>query len=413
MRLLNTWLVCLLKISFKIRLGIFMLSLLLGIVFVLFSQASGPLLAIPVSLAVWLFKPRGAFVCVGLTVLALAVANSIISRGLFWSGPLQVEFLTGTIALLTEGFFISYLRYLLDLAETAKLQSLQAEQQKLVAYEQQLEAQQAEQRMTTAYEQQRQLNQLKDQFILHVNHELRTPLTSLAGWLEILSLYHESLDSDTLANYLHKATDGCDALIHLVNSILTVAQMNGNVKPSQFEVCSVAQVVREELEQLDPREAEASTLQMDIPEYLTVWANQQNLRQILRNLLSNAVKYSPRHTLVVISAVLENTTAQETDLAPQVSISVKDAGPGIPSSELPLLFEKFVRLRRDVTGVVPGCGLGLYISKQLVEAMGGKIWVESSGRAGEGSRFCFTLPGAAIPLSARTSEKESLSEVVS
>jgi signal transduction histidine kinase len=75
-----------------------------------------------------------------------------------------------------------------------------------------------------------------------------------------------------------------------------------------------------------------------------------------------------------------------------VCVSVQDTGPGIPPSEAPVLFGKFVRLKRDLVGSVRGTGLGLYISKQLVEAMGGNIWVESTGIAGQGSRFSFTIP---------------------
>jgi hypothetical protein len=79
-----------------------------------------------------------------------------------------------------------------------------------------------------------------------------------------------------------------------------------------------------------------------------------------------------------------------------------------------LLFERFVRLKRDLSTPVRGCGLGLYISKQLVQAMGGHIWVESSGRAGEGSRFCFTLPDAAdTSLPARASDLSRATKVVS
>jgi signal transduction histidine kinase len=73
-------------------------------------------------------------------------------------------------------------------------------------------------------------------------------------------------------------------------------------------------------------------------------------------------------------------------------------GPGIPPAEIPLLFEKFVRLQRDIAGSIRGTGLGLYICKQLVEAQEGRIWVESSGRTGEGSRFCFILPAASLAL---------------
>jgi len=112
-------------------------------------------------------------------------------------------------------------------------------------------------------------------------------------------------------------------------------------------------------------------------------------------LFSNAFKYSPRQTLVLIKAAYEDAeNASVKDAVPHVAISVKDAGLGIPPAEQSLLFEKFVRLKRDLKGTVRGSGLGLYISKQLVEAMGGHIWIESSGRTGEGSCFCFTLPSA-------------------
>jgi len=112
-------------------------------------------------------------------------------------------------------------------------------------------------------------------------------------------------------------------------------------------------------------------------------------------LLSNAFKYAPKQTPVIIRAVIREGAGRETGAPAQVCISVEDAGPGIPPAERALLFEKFVRLKRDTTGTVRGTGLGLYISKHLVEAMGGSIWVESTGREEEGSRFCFTLPVAA------------------
>ena len=75
---------------------------------------------------------------------------------------------------------------------------------------------------------------------------------------------------------------------------------------------------------------------------------------------------------------------------------MQDAGPGIPPEDIPLLFGKFVRLKRDLASSIRGTGLGLYLSKQLVAAMGGSIWVESTGVAGQGSRFYFTLPAPAF-----------------
>ena len=121
------------------------------------------------------------------------------------------------------------------------------------------------------------------------------------------------------------------------------------------------------------------------------------------NLISNVLKYSPKHTTVVVSGQLYDNATVNGNSRPQVCVSVQDAGLGIPPSEIPVLFGKFVRLKRDLVGSVRGTGLGLYISKQLVEAMEGNIWVESSGIAGQGSRFSFTLPSA-TPV---TAEKES------
>jgi len=84
----------------------------------------------------------------------------------------------------------------------------------------------------------------------------------------------------------------------------------------------------------------------------------------------------------------------KTQALPPWSVCVKDEGPGIPPALAPLLFEQFVRLPRDLSGPTPGTGLGLYISRQLVEAMGGRIWIESTGLPDQGSCFCFALPQA-------------------
>jgi signal transduction histidine kinase len=108
------------------------------------------------------------------------------------------------------------------------------------------------------------------------------------------------------------------------------------------------------------------------------------------------MKYSPLYSRIVISARCLDINRGGTTASSDVCISVTDEGPGIPPSDVPLLFNKFVRLKRDLAGTVRGTGLGLYISKQLVQGMDGRIWIESAGKEGEGSRFCFTLPSAAV-----------------
>ena len=238
----------------------------------------------------------------------------------------------------------------------------------------------------------KELERRKDEFIMHVSHELRTPLTALTGFLELINEYSGRLDEPTKARFFYRALENCQELSRLVNAVLDVLQVNHNAKPAQPTHLALAPLVHEIIAQLDPRKAQQYLFQVNIPEQLTVWADEQYLRHVLRNLLSNACKYAPQQTEVIISATHHERLERETPSIPQVRISVQDAGPGIPPAEQALIFEKFTRLKRDLASSVRGTGLGLYICKQLVDKMDGHIWVESSGQPGEGSRFCFTLP---------------------
>jgi signal transduction histidine kinase len=155
--------------------------------------------------------------------------------------------------------------------------------------------------------------------------------------------------------------------------------------------------VYEVLERFDPKSVQEHSIHVHIPEYIVVRANAQYFRQVLRNLLSNAFKYAPAGTPITISASLYGIVVDPKHAAPEISICVADAGPGIPPGELPHLFGQFVRLRRDTSGRVRGSGLGLFLSRQFVEAMDGRIWVESEGIEGKGSSFYFTLPCVVRP----------------
>jgi len=252
---------------------------------------------------------------------------------------------------------------------------------------------------TLQVEEQQRLNQLKDQIIVHVSHELRTPLTAVVGYVELLLKHQGELDAATQAGWVDGVKQGCDELELLINSILDAARVDRDGQNLHLEPTPVAPTVREVLASFDPREVHAYAVRLDLPEHLTVWADQHALRRVLRNVLGNAFKYAPKQTPISISAALSRHPSESADAAAQVCIRVEDRGPGIPPAELPLLFQQFGRLQRDLAGKVRGSGLGLYISRQLVEAMHGRIWVESSGKPGEGSCFCFTLPSAAQPAS--------------
>ncbi len=247
-------------------------------------------------------------------------------------------------------------------------------------------------RLEGAYEQQRRLNELKDQFVLNVSHELRTPLTQVYGYLELLETYHNTLTSDKQVEYIRKATRGCEALLPLINTILDAPGTDSYKTPLEIQELFVADLVHEVLEQFEPLQRREHPVYVEIAKGLVVQADRQFLCQVMRNLLHNTFKYTPPQTPVCVVATLNDPVPQHPSGTSQVCICVQDAGPGIPPEDIPLLFGKFVRLKRDLAGPIRGTGLGLYISKQLVEAMGGRIWVESSGIAGKGSRFYFTLP---------------------
>jgi signal transduction histidine kinase len=373
MRILSVLSRHLLSWPYAVRLGIVVGLFLLCLILLVFgfpSPYDGSLFALPVALAAWLFKGRGALLCIGCILVVLGITYQVRANGLGPSSRLTV-LLIGAIALMAEGTVIVYLRHAQDLVQGAQLKMQQAQQAELHAQ--------------MAYEYQRKDNHLKEDLLAHLGHELRTPLTAIGGYLELLQLPQEHLDPPQQAEFVAKAIESHDELVGLVNTILQALTVTEEFPPASSELLSVSRVVQEVLEHLDPATVQDYTLQVQIAESIQVWADPQFLRQILRNLLSNAFKYAPPQTVVCIEAA-------QRDSASSVCLYVQDAGPGIPPNEQPLLFEKFVRLKRDRFGTVPGSGLGLFICRQLVDAMHGRIWVESTGVAGEGSRFCFTLP---------------------
>ena len=252
-----------------------------------------------------------------------------------------------------------------------------------------------------SYEEQRQLNQLKDQMLLNVNHELRTLMTSIYGYLELLHDHHKQLDAETQELFFKQAIKGCEEFQVHVNVVLNTLKVGNNARPLSIESLSVAHVVTAVLDLFDPTKKHGYTIKHDLSDALFVKADRQSLYQVLRNLLSNDFKYAPQGTTITICALLEKQA--ETQV---IRIEVKDEGHGIPPTDIPLLFNRFVRLQRDLNSTINGSGLGLYISKQLVEAMQGRIWVESTGIDGEGSCFFIELP-AASPVVQEQNDKDA------
>jgi len=252
--------------------------------------------------------------------------------------------------------------------------------------QQRLQQERVNAELRAAFEQQKALDVLKDQFMMTASHELRTPLTAVQGYIELLEQYNGTLTSEMRGQFIGKARRGCDELTLLLSNIMDASRLQVDRTAMKPERIVVQKSVEHVLTILDAMLArDERSLEVSIPPSLCIQADEIRVRQVFLNLLGNALKYSPAGTGIEVSAMRHER---------YVHVSVRDYGAGIPPDDQPRLFERFVRLERDMNSPVRGTGLGLYISRQLVEAMGGTIWVESTGQQGMGSTFTFTLPAA-------------------
>lgn len=256
--------------------------------------------------------------------------------------------------------------------------------------------------VSTAYARVRQLDELKDRFITNVNHELRTPVMTVLGYLDFLQRTWQALPAEQVARSFQKAREVSDHLMQLIQSILDARRID-ETRLEQLEPVELRAVCEQALQLVGPREAQLANRQVTfaIPEGLAVWGESVRLQQVITNLLSNAGKYSPPGTPIAIAATIVSQPIREQSRGKRgqankarnlVEITVRDYGFGIPPDQVDLLFNRFVRLPRDLASTIVGNGLGLYLCRTLVTAMSGQIWVESSGVSGEGSTFHVRLP---------------------
>ncbi|MCQ1986068.1 PAS domain-containing sensor histidine kinase [Arthrobacter sp. zg-Y844] len=224
----------------------------------------------------------------------------------------------------------------------------------------------------------------QEEFVASVSHELRTPLTSIMGYLD-LALDEEGL-SPVVTSALNVALRNSERLLALVSDLLSVA--SGATKMDRRPV-DLAEIVRAGVVSVSPKATAGRVdLVSEIPASLTADADPQRLAQVVDNLLSNAVKYSPDGGTVTIRLGQDDHA---------VRLSVADTGIGMSEAEQEKVFTKFFRSRRAVASAVPGVGLGLVITKNIVESHGGKLSFVSS--PGQGSEFTVSLP---LPLAAET-----------
>lgn len=213
-------------------------------------------------------------------------------------------------------------------------------------------------------------------------HELRTPLTILRGYIEVFEDELASQLNPEMKDFMFKMQASAETLAAFVNNILNVARVEENQLTLQLHEETWSSLIKGVIDDMQLRaQVHGKTIEYKVAEGLpAVAVDKVSIYEVLNNLLDNAIKYSGAGQRIVVSSKLTQDGMVET--------TIQDFGMGIPESVMPNLFDKFYRSHRS-RAQIGGTGLGLYLSKAIVAAHGGQIWVRS--KEGEGSTFGFTL----------------------
>lgn len=226
----------------------------------------------------------------------------------------------------------------------------------------------------------KEIEQMKSDFISTVSHELRTPLTSIKGYIATLLHPATKFDGATQRDFLQIMNREADRLSGLISDLLEVSRIESEkfrMNPRVLDLVPIVNQMVEKYRELNRKH----TFEIGSPEALEVEIDGTQIEYVLHHLMSNAVKYSPKGGKIEVALL---------KVEDKIYVSVKDQGVGIPFDEQEKIFDRFHRVDNRPTRWAYGWGLGLFIVRKVVEAHGGRIWVESA--LGGGSKFTFTLP---------------------
>jgi signal transduction histidine kinase len=247
----------------------------------------------------------------------------------------------------------------------------------------------------------------KSEFLAHMSHELRTPLNSILGFSELLQNPTLGSLNEKQARYADNIHKSGKHLLALINDLLDLSKVEAGKLELQPETFSLPDAIKAAFRIIWPQaEAKQQVLELQVADDLpTIRADVVRFKQILCNLLSNAVKFTPAAGRITVTAQRgargEGLGARDSsplDPTPHtlqsdefVELAVQDTGIGIKAEHLPKLFQPFTQLEDTLTKSAQGTGLGLALTKHLVELHGGQVWAESAGE-GQGSTFTIWLP---------------------
>ena len=230
----------------------------------------------------------------------------------------------------------------------------------------------------------RESEKLRSELMATLSHELRLPLTSIRGYTSALLMDDINWSEEKRREFLRRADEECESMEVMIKDILDSSIIDVNQLSLEMEPVRLQYLARDIVSEIQ-RRAKTHQMIVDIPaEFPLVDADPRWIKQVFRNILENAIKYSPDGGLIVLRGDVRST---------DVVISIADQGIGISPEDLIPLFEKFFRVRSALHYHVAGTGLGLPVARAVIEAHGGRIWVES--KVGQGTTVFFSLPKAA------------------
>lgn len=238
---------------------------------------------------------------------------------------------------------------------------------------------------TAAVERLRELDHLKSSFLANMSHELRTPLNSILGFSEVLLLGLDGPLTDLMTNDVQLIARNGKHLLSLINDVLDMAKIEAGRMNLVCEIFSLHDLIHESID-ITRSLAREKDLYLRVEpgsqDQVMISADRVRIRQVMINVISNAVKFTEQGGVSIWVASTDD----------KVTIYIKDSGMGIPKDKLEMVFDEFSQIDTSSTRKVGGTGLGLPISRRLVQMHGGRMWAESEGRPGSGSLFVIELP---------------------